>query len=230
VLICLCAGVGAQRQFVTEHQPSERVVGLLNLPEITGGYADDACGTTGLPDLDVVREPSETAPVIGSVRLGMHRDYGCALLFRRRGYTVDEELPTQESDYEIAAAVVYERRDEWLRIALPRGSGWVEREEDEDFLAYPQILAKRLSYLRENWDGQLRRSPNAKSAAVPVPTKPVGIEVLRVRRTNNEDWLRVRFVTERCGQSGTLSKPIEGWVPAYGSDGAPTAWFHSRGC
>ena len=238
VLICLCAGVGAQRQFVTEHQPSERVVGLLNLPDVTRGYADDACRGTGLPSLDLVREPSEAAPVIGSIRLGMHQEYGCGLLFRRRGYTVDEELPTQESDYEIAAAVVHERRGEWFRIALPRGSAWIEREEEDDFLPYPQILARRLSHLSKDWDGLLRRSASAKGQVLPVPVewkeripRQIAIEVLRVRHSDNGDWMRIRFVTGRCGdESTTTLKPMEGWVPAYQPDEKPTAWFYSRGC
>lgn len=230
MLCCLGATTDAQRQFVTVHQPSERVIGLLDLPDVTGSYGDDACKAANLPALDVLREPSETAPVIGAVRLSLHQEYGCSLLFKRTGYSVDDELPTQESGYEIPAAVVHERRDDWFRIALPRGSGWVERENSDDFLAYPQVLAKRLTYLRDGWDGQLRRSPNARSAAVPVPAKQIGIEVLGVRRTDNEDWMRIRFVAERCGQTVPMPRPVEGWVPAYRPDGTPTAWFHSRGC
>jgi len=237
-LLCLCSTVGAQRSFVTEHQPSERVIGLLDLPDVTANYADDACRMTGLPSLDLFREPSRTAPVIGNIRLGEHRDAGCALLFRRRGYSVDEEMPTQESGYEIAAAVVHERRDHWFRIALPRGSAWVERAKDEDFLPYPEILARRLSYLMNDWDGQLRRSPSAKAPALPLPAEwkeripsQIGIQVLRVRRSDNEDWMRVRIVTGRCGDDSTKTvKPIEGWVPVHRPDGKPTAWFHSRGC
>jgi hypothetical protein len=69
----MCSSVTAQRWFVSQGQPSEGVIGLLDLSDETQNYADDA------------------------------------LLFKRSPVSSDEELPTEESDYEIAAAVVYER-------------------------------------------------------------------------------------------------------------------------
>ncbi len=237
-LVCFCATLGAQRHFVTEHQPSERVAGLLDLPDITSNYREAGCKSTELASIPTLREPSETAPATGAIRLAERQNQGCELVLRRRGYSVDEELPSQESVYEIPAAVVYERRDRWFRIAVPRGSAWIERENADSFRPYPQILVQRLSYLRKDWDGLLRRSANAKAPALPLPagwnerlSGEIGIQVLRFSREDNDDWIRVRLVTERCGdKSATALKAIEGWVPAHRADGQTTAWFHSKGC
>jgi hypothetical protein len=49
------------------------------------------------------------------------------IAFQASGFVDEQELPSDESGYEIAAAVVYERRGQWFRIALPQGSGWITR-------------------------------------------------------------------------------------------------------
>jgi hypothetical protein len=167
-----------------------------------------------------------------------HPEYGCGLLVKRAGTYSEEELPTEESGYEIAAAVALERRGQWFRIAVPQGSAWIDRGNANDFLPYPQLLARRMAYLRNDWDGQLRQTAGFRFPTEPLPVewkehvpKQVGIEFLGMTRVGNDDWIRVQFTTEGCvDDTLKMLKPVQGWLPAYRSDGAPTAWFYSRGC
>ena len=229
--------VSAQRWFVSQHQPNERVLGLLDLPDVTKNYADDACDSKTI-SVQLYSQPSTAGPAIGVIYMRKHPEYGCGLLFNRAQTSSEEELPTEESGYEIAAAVVHERRGRWFRVAVPQGSAWIERANADDFLPYPQLLARRLAYLRNDWDGQLRQTAGFGSSTEPLPLewkehvpKQIGIDVLGMTRIDNDDWIHVRFANERCGDDTLrILKPVQGWLPVYRSNGTPAAWFYSRGC
>src|SRR5215510_1215689 len=92
-VVCLQSSLSAQRWFVSQIRPNERVVGLLHLPDVTGNYADDACPT--LRSVQLYDQPSTTGTAIGTVYLRQHPQFGCELLFRRAGTSIDEELPTE---------------------------------------------------------------------------------------------------------------------------------------
>ncbi len=235
--VCMCRSVSAQRWFVSQNQPNERVVGLLDLRDVTENYADDACGLKQI-SVQLYNTPSTAGAAIGAIYMRKHPEYGCGLLFKRAGPSSEEELPTEESGYEILAAVVHERRGRWFRIAVPQGSAWIERANADDFLSYPQLLARNMAYLRSDWDGQLRRTAGFGSPTEPLPLEwkervpnQIGIDVLGMTRVGNEDWILVRFTTERCGDDTLrMLKPMQGWLPAFRSDRTPAAWFYSRGC
>lgn len=108
--------VSAQRWFVSQNQPNERVVGLLDLRDVTENYTDDACGSKRI-SVQLYDNPSTAGAAIGAIYMRRHPEHGCVLLFKRAQASGEEELPTEESGYEIAAAVVHERRGRWFRIA-----------------------------------------------------------------------------------------------------------------
>jgi len=231
----LCAGLNAQRFIVSQNRPFERVIGLLDLPDVTGGYADDACRLHARAQ--VYLEPSTASRRVGSITMNLHPVHGCTVLFTQTGSSLEDELPTEESGYEIAAAVVHERRGPWFRIAIPKGSAWIQRANAADFFPYPQLLTEKMSYLRSDWDGDMRTAPGGEfPVSMPDAWKnqiprQVGIDVIGMTRRNNEDWIHVRFAIERCGDENTRTlKPLEGWIRAYRSDGTTAAWFYSRGC
>ena len=233
----LSASVGAQRWFVLQDQARTRVIGLLALPDVTRNFSDDECRSTEAMSAQLYSAPSKGV-ALGAVYKRNHPEYGCGLLFKRAGMSTEEYLPSEESGYEIAAAVVYERRGPWFRIAIPQGSAWIEGTNENDFLSYPLLLSKRMAFLRNDWDGQLRQSPGFGFPTAPIPPewtqhipRQIGIDVLGLTRVNNDDWIHVRFATERCGDSTvTMLKQVEGWLPAYRLSGTTTAWFYSRGC
>jgi hypothetical protein len=240
VALCMTQTASAQRWFVTEHQPAERVIGLLDLPDVTADYLNKGCEYLAKQEsasAQLYSEPSKAASTTGAVYMRNHPEFGCALLVKRAGSLREEELPTQESGYELPAAVVYERRERWFRIAAAQGSAWIERANDKDFRPYPHLLTEKRAHLRNDWDGQLRKTAGVRSAIEPVPVEwqkeirgEIEIEVLGVTRLGNDDWLHVRFAVDGCDDSLKALKPVEGWLPAYRSDGKPAAWFYSRGC
>ena len=92
---------------------------------------------------------------------------GCGsaqLTVQRMNGNADEELPTEESGYEIQAVIVYQQSGLWFRVALPQGSAWVLRSSDADFEPFPELLGHKLAYLRKGWDGSWWQTPGAGSA------------------------------------------------------------------
>ena len=148
------------RQAVSQNLTIERVVGLLNLPEVVG----DGCGPDAAGSVALYGAQSTAAAPIGSIRLRVTErepgggSCGTATVIVQRADSAEEQLPTDESGYEVQAALVYQRSGLWFRVALQRGSAWVKRDRADDFLAYPKLLSERLAYVRAGWDGRLRPS------------------------------------------------------------------------
>lgn len=217
----------------------ERLVGLLMLPEVIG----QGCGAIDQKSVDLYRTPSTATPPFGSITLVVtdrqpNESCGSAqVTVRRAERGADEELPTDEIEYEVPAAIVYQRSGSWFRVALQRGSAWVKRENPKDFRSYPEMMMTgHLDYLKKGWDGTLWRTPGA-GAATRVPAgwrahlaDNIPIDVLGVRRVRNQVWIHVRLNTESCGQTLSGVRSATGWLPAFRPSGATSAWFYSRGC
>jgi hypothetical protein len=230
------ASSARQERAVTSDATREPVIGLLNIPDIVGG----GCGPEQPASLDVLDSPLG-ALVEGSVTLhvkGRSSDgrscEAADVVLSSWNNGSEDDVPTEESDDEVPALIVYERSGEWFRIALNDGSGWVH-DEPQNFLPYPDLLINRMAYVRKGWDGMLWREPGGAAAMVPEAwTTHLGddlnAEVLAVHRVGKERWIHVRLVTESCG--GTLPgvQPVTGWIRAYDPSGRPAAWFYSRGC
>lgn len=223
---------------VSMNLTEERVIGLLDLPEIVG-YG---CGANEPKSIDLHGTPSTSTPAIGSIgmlvtdRNADGTSCGSAeLTVHRAASSSDEELPTEESGYEVRAAVVYERSGPWFRIALQRGSAWLHHERLDDFHSYPEVLKHGRAYIKQDWDGRLWRT-----AGTGTPTRipaawakylgrDISVEILGSRRVGNEIWIQLRLETETCGNTLQGVTPTTGWIPAYRSSGA-SVWFYSRGC
>jgi hypothetical protein len=233
-LIPLCghgtaAGMQNWHWAIAEGLTRERVIGLLDLPDIVGPECTPVASTR----IVLFDSPSTNKPAIGSIE--PPRD--CRMLVRRVASNAEEALPTAESGYETPAVIVYQRAGLWFRIALQQGSAWVARDDSKGFLPYPEMLTDRLSYLGKGWDGRVWSMPGAGGTATPLPpgwkaylSQEIPIDVLGTRRIGNELWIHVRLLIERCGETLQGVGPATGWVRAYQSSGSPSAWFSSRGC
>lgn len=244
LLIGLLAGpVESQNHVVTHGITEERVAGLLDLPEILD---ESDCKEIQPKSLAFYPSPSKDQPPAGLIEVRSSRSadvpdcYLLQVIVRRSGDNFSNEaLPLEETGYERPAAVVYERRGTWFRIALERGSAWIEPDGAGDFLSYPDGLSSdtHLTYLREGWDGLIWSAPGI-SPPAPAPRgfqshrgRSLPIHVLSTRTIGAEVWVHIRFETEEvCGQTLDGLTPLEGWVPAYRSRGETSVWFHSRGC
>ena len=244
LLIAVLAGVthASQDHAVSSGQTEERVVGLLEVPEILG---EVECKDFKPRSLSFYASPSKAQPAAGTIEARPYRppeDPDCyfpKVVVRRAAVrTSEEELPNEEVGYEMKAAVVYERNGRWFRIALSKGSGWIEREGTMEFLPYPAGLVSddHLTYLRQDWDGTLWSTPGTASAA-PAPrgwqvyrARNLPIRVLATRTVGSDVWIQIRFETDEvCGRTLEGVTPLQGWIPAY-REKATSVWFHSRGC
>src|SRR5207249_4541040 len=134
ILVALFAGVlrGSQEHVVSDGQTEERIVGLLEMPEILG---DTGCKEFQAHSVSLYPEPSKNRPSSGTSEVRPYRNpdspdcYESNVVVHRSGVNPSaEELPTDEIGYEMRAAVVYERKGSWFRIALLRGSARIERQ------------------------------------------------------------------------------------------------------
>jgi hypothetical protein len=235
LLFFFMSSVGTQAQTNWEYleQSPERILGLLNLPEIVG----DGCGASQKrASARVFSLPSANGTHVGTIYMRDEGNAGCWLTVERTAGS-KEQAPTLESGYEIAAAIVYERRGSWFRIALSEGSAWIRRSDSTDFLPYPEILRENLSHIQQGWDAKLRDTPGSSGKIKSVPPgwtarsdQHIDIEFLSSRRVGNELWIHVQLMTERCGQTVEGVAITTGWIPAYRANRSPSAWFSSRGC
>jgi hypothetical protein len=243
LIVAMLASVttGSQRRVVSEAKTAERVQGLLDLPGILG---DIQCGPFQPKSIDFYAKPSRAGSPEGSIevrasRLPNQPECYEPIAVARRNNGATEELPTEESGYEVQAAVVYQRSGNWFRIALQQGSAWIERENAEGFLAYPAGLTSdsHLTYLREGWDGTIWSVPDS-GPGITAPqnwlahrNRAIPVRVLSARTVGSDVWIQIRFETEEvCGQTLSNVTPLEGWIPAHRPQGATSVWFYSRGC
>jgi hypothetical protein len=103
----------------------ERVIGLLDIPEIIGA----GCGPREPRPATLYATPSRSRAPVGAITLlvtGRQPDGSACnsaqLVVRRRDGS-HEELPSEETDYEIRAALVHERSGLWFRLSHPRRAG-----------------------------------------------------------------------------------------------------------
>jgi hypothetical protein len=217
----------------------EPVIGLVPLQDVVG----DGCGVEPAVTIPVHKAPTSTSARMGTIFLRVTRaaDGSCffaVLVVRSSTGDQFDDLPTEESGYEIPAAIVYQRSAaNWFRIALQNGSGWIHRENAVDFQAYPAMLTHdRLCHLQTDWDGLLWAAPGGGTPkSVPPGWKAliderISVDVLELRLVGSRRWIRVRLSTGHCAEDRKEPKPVTGWLPVYGRSGSPTVWFYSRGC
>ena len=235
VLLILIAGIATHAQTGWEYfdDSPERLIGLLDLEDIVRG----GCGTVERATARAFSTPSETSPIAGTIYWREQGDTFCGLMFERTSGGT-EVVPTMESGYEIPAAIVYERRGQWFRIRLLKGSAWIRRTNAADFLAYPDMLREHLTYILQGWDGTLHKTHGTSAKVRPLTSgwkalldRGLSVEYLGSRRVGNDPWVHIRLAPEgACDQKYDGVTPVDGWIPAYRANRSPSVWFSSRGC
>jgi hypothetical protein len=230
VLMIFVVRADAETNWEYLEQSPERIIGLLELPDIAG----EGCGAlVARATANAFASPAQNSIRVGTVFMRDEGNAGCGLMIERVD-GVKEDLPTLETGYEIGASIVYERRDAWYRIALKNGSAWIRRDNPKNFRSYPEILRDRLGHLAENWQGTLRSvaGPSSEMARVPrgLDQREIGMKYLGSRQIGRELWLHVELVTEQCSQTVEGVAMSTAWIRAYRPNGSPAAWFRSRGC
>ena len=212
----------------------ERLIGILDLPEIVAG----GCGPA--PKRATTRvfgAPSQNGPSLGTIYWHEEADVVCELMIEKAG-GAKNTVPTLESGYEIPAAIVYERRGPWFRIRLKQGSAWIRHSEQKDFFPYPDVLRENLAHTMQSWDGTLRATPGLSGRVTSLSSgwralldRQLSIHYLGSQRVGNDLWIHIRLAAKSaCDQIYEGVLDVSGWIPAYQSNRSPSAWFSSRGC
>lgn len=230
ILAVLAIGLGVVQPVLAQ----DRVLGLLELPEVFGQGACDR-----FVPKPVVLHASPRGPVVGTVLVTTpmthQADGGCQGLevsVRSARTSAVEALPSMEFAYESPAAIVLERRGTWFRIRLNTGSAWLEASPQHEFYDLEALLTDSLARF-DAWNGGLASAPNGEVRRVPLPgaAEDQGVQVLRAVRVKGELWFLVELLSHNPCTGPDMPKAIDrGWVPAYNESNQTTLWFYSRGC
>jgi hypothetical protein len=141
VLLGLCfphsAGAQNWQWAISERLTRERMAGLLNLPEIVG----TDCAPLHSGRVALYAGPSAEKLPIGSIERA--RNGECQIL-ARVGKQPEEQLPTDESTYDLPAAIVFQRAGPWFRIALQTRFGLGETGRGSRFSPLSPITEESL--------------------------------------------------------------------------------------
>jgi hypothetical protein len=145
-------------------------------------------------------------------------------------------LETREISYEQPAAVVYTRLPDWYRLRLLDGrSAWLASEQAGTFFDYAQLPVNRLAYLTRNWSGFVWPDPGAglpirHGAIQNADLREFPVDILESTEVGGTIWFRVKVLASDPCSNLQYGNELVGWIPAYGANGQPNAWFYSRGC
>jgi hypothetical protein len=146
------------------------------------------------------------------------------------------EVESREVSYEVGAATAFARVDRWTRIRLTDGRfGWVAPDDAGTWFPYGELVTNRLNYLTGAWSGHVWPAPGAGiPARSSLPWKRERQEhpaaVLEAALVGGTLWFRVEILSESPCMDPNASVTLSGWIPAFGVEGEPTAWYYSRGC
>jgi len=208
------------------------VIGLLTLPEVFG---EEPCKPFEPRDVLLYAQPRDLRPV-ASIHVdrpwSFPRDGGCEDLQVRVHPTnrPPEPLPEREYDYEMPAAIVAARDDDWFQIHTLSGPLWTRRPDDRGYLSLAALLSEeRATYLTRDWDRLMYATPGGAQIQVPPLAPLPSVRVLQRQYRSDELWLFLE-TTSGCVVEPAVVPTTRGWVRASARDGSPAVWFHARGC
>jgi hypothetical protein len=134
------------------------------------------------------------------------------------------EASVEEYAYEDEGLVVYERKQEWVRVKLKQGSAWIQIPQGGKFLPLEELLVETLTFLTKEWDGKLAKTaggvmgPKLKTEVEPT------VKVVGNKRIDGKLWVNLAIYDASPCEVATPKVIARGWVPAR------VVWFYSRGC
>ena len=147
--------------------------------------------------------------------------------------TAPQAIDEAEYGYEEPGAVVYRREAGYYLIRTARGTAWLAPDDAGPFHSYEMLVSDGLAYLTDAWDGFVSASPG-NTARTRIQRRSDGgndVEVKGFRTVGGRLWFQVDVMSRRFCTSDSPAPPkARGWIRAHTDSGAPTVWFHSRGC
>lgn len=230
-------------------------IGLLALPEVFG---TEPCARFQPRPVPVFAQPGVNVATHGGT-VGADAPDGGSLLGEIRttspwrypaeggceGLRVDfvavdgaaAELPSQEYAAEQPAAIVLAAaRDDWYRVRLPAGEGWVHARGQDEYVPLLALLER--DALLFTGAPELRVAPAADAALVTgAMASCAAPRVVSTAGEGEHRWVEVELVRDECCAGGPAesdttppSAAVRGWLPLRRGDGVPSLWFAARGC
>ena len=217
---------------------SDRVIGLVALPDVFGNAACDRFEPRSVP----LFADADGKQVIGTIEVDQNWSFaphgGCEGL----EVSVHEgdkrtDLPTREFEYEAPGVIAIDRRGLMFKIRLSGDrSAWLQASPSR-FMSYESLLEEftGVTFLTEAFNGELRPA-----AGLTVANRPTGrvsagqpARVIETRRVGDRLWLHVEVFNHSLCEAGAKGPPEtvgRGWLLAHADNGEATVWFASRGC
>ena len=219
-------------------QESDRVIGLIALPEVFGNGACDRFEPRPVP----LFADSGGKQVIGTIEVDQNWSFaphgGCeGLEVGVHEGDTRTDLPTREFEYEAPAAIVIDRRGLMFKIRLTgHRSAWVQAPALR-FMSYESLLEEftGVTFFTDAFNGELRNAAGLTVANRPTAHAKAGqpARVIEMRRLGDRLWLNVEVLSHSLCDAGAKGPPetiARGWLSAHSDSGDPAVWFSSRGC
>lgn len=145
----------------------------------------------------------------------------------------------EEYEYEAAGALIYEKHnDNWYKIKRNEEFFWAYNENPDDFLAYPEILHDRLTFLITKTEKPfIRDDPDRNLSGRPFTHSymqknygEVPVKITQTRLVDNEWWVKISVQDDIICLTDQITVLFEGWMPAYNDDNERNFWYYPRGC
>lgn len=141
-----------------------------------------------------------------------------------------EAIDTAEFAYEEPGALVYGRESDHFLIRTSRGLGWLPPHKAGSFHPLETLITSGLTYLTGAWDGLVSPSPGSLERTR-VPPGGDDVRVKGLETAKGKLWVEIEVLSHSfCASNEPPAIRAQGWIMAHDAAGAPTVWFHSRGC
>ena len=219
----------------TEDKGFDPIIGLLTVPQVFGGFPCEKFESRSIPVFSTFGSEKPIAVIRVDKMWTFPKEGGCEGLevrVHRPDNSTIEKLPSKEFEYEKSPAViVFEKRNDWYRIQMENGSGWVSVTTENTFLPLMELFSSHKPYLTNEWDGRIWQSPNIGAKQVTGAKPGIAVRVLKSNLVDGKLWIAVLLPAEDdCGDIDNSIPPTQGWIPAHSKSGNVTLWFNSRGC
>lgn len=134
------------------------------------------------------------------------------------------EGAVEEYGYEEEGLVVFEQRNEWVRVKLKAGSAWTKVPTGGKFMPLTELLTETLVYLNSAWDGRLAKTAGAVATGNFKGERQPPVKVLGHQTVDGKLWFRISILSASPCEEDKPKVRATGWVPAR------MLWYYTRGC
>jgi len=189
--------------------------------ELDRPISRDVLGVLEIPSIYPVDGVFKDKPRAVEIRSAPDKDSKIIMLIQS-----PSDLISTSTGYEWKQALVYGQTQGWYLVHSRKGRGWIQESKELRFTSIPSLLRSSKLGL-DRWDEKLYSQSVYSSQIINLPflVKPTSsIELTCVCNdytySDGSLWLKVKInAANPCENTPIFPTDIEGWVPAYDSNG-----------